>query len=84
VHVQDVKIVRQSGQFAHQVVSFGQQCLELGAAVADFDHGHAETLPVQKFLFGLFQHGQWQHGRTGPEIEYAFHSSFLVCKLINR
>jgi transketolase len=70
--------LRQSGQFAQQVISLGQQRFKFSTAVTDFNHGHAKTLPVQKLFFGFFKHGQRQHGRAGSKIKNAVHRQILA------
>ena len=73
VDVKNFKVIRQTCHFTQQFVGLSDQGIKLFAAVADFDHGTAHAVPVQKIFLCLFHDRGRQHGRTRTKIVYAIH-----------
>ena len=74
-----LEVVRRTDEALRQGEGFVMQCFEAGAAVADFQHGHAAALEVGQLGARFFKHGERQGAGAGAEVVDAVGHGWVSC-----
>ena len=73
VDVQYLVIIGNACEFGEQCVASVDDVVELPRTMADFYHGCAEILIIEKFSLSLLHDFKRQHCWASSKIEHAFH-----------